>query len=118
MNTNINNYMVYLLVNTTNKCTYIGSTNNSIRRIRQHNCELVGGAKYTKAKKGEGIWEYFGQIKNLSKSQALSIEKQIQIHTKKTKGISPLDKRLNCINKILEKYPELIFEKLIQNYSL
>ena len=44
-------YVVYLLVNTSNKKTYVGSTNNTIRRIRQHNGDLVGGAKYTKFNK-------------------------------------------------------------------
>ena len=49
------NYIVYLLVNTNNKCT-----NNSKRRIRQHNGELVGGAKYTSSKKQDGEWMYYG----------------------------------------------------------
>jgi len=44
----MSDYLVYLLVNSSNNCTYIGCTNNSIRRLRQHNGELVGGAKYTK----------------------------------------------------------------------
>jgi len=47
-----NNYIIYLLYNTENTCTYVGITNNPKRRLRQHNGELVGGAKYTKAKKG------------------------------------------------------------------
>jgi predicted GIY-YIG superfamily endonuclease len=105
----LNNYFVYLLVNNTNNCTYIGCTNNTIRRLRQHNSELVGGAKYTKMKKGDGIWTYYGQIQNLGKHEALSIEKKIQKRTKKTKGITPLDKRLNCIGKLLEEYPEITF---------
>ena len=30
-------YKVYLLINTKNNNTYIGSTNNTKRRLRQHN---------------------------------------------------------------------------------
>ena len=108
-----NNYIVYLLTNTENNCTYIGCTNNQQRRIRQHNGDLVGGAKYTKIKKNNGEWIYYGQILNLEKKQALSIEKKIQIRSRKTKGLTPLDRRLNCINKLLEEYPELTFNKII-----
>lgn len=38
-------YICYCISN--NGKTYIGSTNNFKRRIRQHNGELVGGARYT-----------------------------------------------------------------------
>ena len=107
-----NTYLVYLLVNTKNNCTYIGSTNNSVRRLRQHNGELVGGAKYTKMKKADGEWSYFGQICNLDKHTALSIEKKIQKRSRKTTGCTPLEKRLNCISKLLEEYPNLSFYAL------
>lgn len=40
-------WWVYLLTSTTAKQTYIGMTNNVKRRLRQHNGELAGGAKYT-----------------------------------------------------------------------
>ena len=53
----MNNNFVYIIkgINNNNKTKYyIGYTNNPCRRIRQHNCELVGGAKATKGYK----WEY------------------------------------------------------------
>ena len=43
----MNSYNLYLLENTENTKTYLGITNNLERRIRQHNRELAGGAKYT-----------------------------------------------------------------------
>lgn len=47
-------YIVYLLSNPAGH-TYIGSTNNPERRLRQHNGEICGGAKATK---GKGPWSY------------------------------------------------------------
>lgn len=93
-------YIVYILVNTNSTKTYIGITNNPVRRIRQHNCELVGGAKYTTSNIGLGMWIYYGFIKNLTKSQALSIEKKIKLKSRKVSG-TPITKRLKAIEIIL-----------------
>jgi len=41
-------YFVYLLSSTTKSRTYVGCTCNLTRRLRQHNGEIKGGAKYTK----------------------------------------------------------------------
>ena len=106
----MNNYLVYILINTIHNKTYIGITNNPIRRLRQHNCELVGGAKYTTSNKGLGEWKFYGFIKNLEKRQSLSIEKRIKIKSKKMKG-SPIERRINAINLILLDYNNLKFEK-------
>lgn len=105
-----NNYLVYLLKHTKHNCTYVGITNNLNRRIRQHNGELVGGAKYTTNKKQDGEWIVYGTINGLEKRQSLSLEKKIQIRSRKTKGSTPLDRRLNCIAKLLEEeYQQLNF---------
>lgn len=104
-------YIVYLLLNSDNNCTYIGMTNNITRRLRQHNSELVGGAKYTTSRKGGGDWYVYGFIDKLDKHLALSIEKKIQIRSRKTQGKTPLERRINCINKLLEEYPDLCFIK-------
>ncbi len=112
-----NNYIIYLLYNTNSTCTYVGITNNPDRRIRQHNGELVGGAKYTKIKKGDGEWKYFGWIQAkegyiLEKRPALSLEKKIQIHSRKSKGKTPIERRINTINKFLEDNNLLSFNIL------
>jgi len=37
--------------------TYVGITNDPARRLRQHNGEIAGGAKYTTRTKG-GVWKF------------------------------------------------------------
>ena len=53
----------YLLRNTSAQyrmCTYNGSTNDLIRRLRQHNEEIKGGAKATHGKNNS--WEYYALL--------------------------------------------------------
>jgi len=95
---------MYLLINTTNQYTYLGITNNSNRRLRQHNGEIKGGAKYTRMKKGDGNWVYHTKIEGLTKSQALSMERTTKNFRKYAKGTTPLEKRLDAINKMKNKY--------------
>jgi predicted GIY-YIG superfamily endonuclease len=110
------NYIIYVLTNTNNNNTYIGITNNQARRIRQHNGELVGGAKTTTAKKGDGQWIYYGWIRTINedlidKHTALSLEKRIKIRSRKMKGKLPIDRRMNAIQSLLVEYEELYFYK-------
>ena len=98
-------YCVYLLTNTCNKYTYLGITNNSDRRLRQHNGELSGGAKYTHAKKGTGEWKYHLKITNLTKSESLSMERTAKNLRNKGKGKTPLDRRLDILLPLTSKFP-------------
>jgi predicted GIY-YIG superfamily endonuclease len=118
---NPNNYVVYVLTNTTHNKTYVGITNNTTRRIRQHNGELVGGAKYTTGNKGMGEWKFYGFIKNLGKHLALSLEKKIKIRSRKVSG-TPIEKRTKAINNLLNEYnlinqTNLTFELVVDNNS-
>jgi structure-specific endonuclease subunit SLX1 len=101
----MNNFIVYLLKNTHTKYTYLGITNNSPRRIRQHNGEIKGGAKYTRAFKGNGIWVYHLKISNLTKSESLSMERTAKNLRRKGKGKTPLEKRISILLPLTEKYP-------------
>ena len=101
------NYVVYLLVNTDNNRTYVGITNNSTRRLRQHNSEIKGGARYTTSQKGDGEWEYYLHITNLTKSEALSLERTIK--NKKGKGKKPIDKRLDIIKSLPDIQEQIVY---------
>lgn len=50
----------YILYNELNNLTYNGYTNNLQRRIRQHNGEIKGGAKYTTRRKVG--WKYLAYV--------------------------------------------------------
>lgn len=62
--------------------TYNGYTVNTERRIRQHNKELVGGAKYTGRHQG---WKYLYIITSpqFTKNTALSFEWSVKYPTNK-----------------------------------
>lgn len=92
-------YNVYLLKHTIHRGTYVGITNNLKRRIRQHNKEIKGGARSTSRRKGNGKWLYHLVVPNLTKSEALSLEKLLKIHYHKGKGKTPLDRRVNLIEQ-------------------
>lgn len=79
------NWSLYYLINSHNKRTYLGVTNNLKRRLRQHNKEIKGGAKYTTAFKGNGEWEVKYLVENLTKKQACSYESLIKTKSKKVK---------------------------------
>jgi putative endonuclease len=112
----MSNYIIYLLFNTANNNTYIGITTNKERRIRQHNGELVGGAKYTKLQKKTGEWKFYGWLKLIDPNEilivnrALSLEKKIKIRSRKSKAKLPLEKRLDAINSILVENPDMMFD--------
>ena len=112
METKENNYVVYVLTNTTHNKTYIGITNKPERRIRQHNGELVGGAKYTTSNKGTGQWVFYGFITNLDKYTALSLEKKIKIRSKKISG-SPIEKRIKAIGSLLTEHNQVANTNLV-----
>jgi len=110
----MNDYVVYVLINTSHNKTYVGITNNPIRRLRQHNGDLVGGAKYTTSNKGTGEWLFYGFIRNLNKSLSLSLEKRIKIKSRKLKGL-PIERRINAIHLILSEFDDLNFEILFNS---
>jgi putative endonuclease len=110
-------YVVYILTNTSSNKTYVGITNNTQRRIRQHNGELVGGAKYTTGNKGAGLWVFHGFIKNLDKRLALSFEKKIKIKSRKLSG-SPIEKRIKAVTTILDDYSKLNPSEPKYNWNL
>ncbi len=97
-------YYCYIIRSTNpnfSNSTYNGSTNNLVRRLRQHNGEIVGGAKATK---GKGPWIYMAIWEGFSsKIEALSCEWRIKHPTNTRKrpsqynGVKGRIKSLNLL---------------------
>lgn len=98
--------------------TYNGYTTNIKRRLRQHNGELKGGARYTK-KYGDSTWEVYALIRGFpDKINALQCEWRIKKPNNKTrKGkLCTPEGRIIGLNKIL-KLPKWTNNSTIQNDS-
>jgi len=76
---------IYILRSTINeKKSYVGVTNSLPRRLRQHNGELKGGARYTHAHRP---WRFFAIFVVGNRHDALSIEWKIKHCKRKTDGV-------------------------------
>lgn len=96
-------FFVYLLLSSDN-CTYIGSTIDLNRRLRQHNKEIKGGAHATgiKVLKGE-TWIRVAHIEGFPDWQsALQFEWRWKLLTRQiTISINPLHRRIIALKKLL-----------------
>jgi predicted GIY-YIG superfamily endonuclease len=85
--------------------TYNGSTNNPKRRLRQHNEEIVGGARYTHGRGGS--WEIYALLTGfVDHKNALSCEWRIK-HTNGKPGKRPTQHlgmigRIKGLNEVLK----------------
>ena len=94
---------VYLLVST-NGSTYVGSTINLERRLRQHNKEIKGGAQATQIKVNQGeIWKRAMHISGFPDwKSALQFEwRWKQLSRKLSITINPLERRIQALKILL-----------------
>jgi predicted GIY-YIG superfamily endonuclease len=94
-------YVCYLLLSDVSNKTYIGITNNLTKRIRQHNGECCGGAKYTCQGRP---WKIYGYVEGFEedKSFVLRFEWRWKYISRQQKG-TPIDKRLKGLEKLLNE---------------
>lgn len=79
-------YLCYVLRGVKGQ-TYVGITNNFARRLRQHNGEIKGGARYTKMHRP---WSVLVQVRGFrSKREALRFEWAMKHRRRSMKGASP-----------------------------
>ena len=90
-----NTYCCYILMTVDGCASYCGSTNNLSRRLRQHNQEIQGGARYTKRRRG--LWKPLIVVHGFAnRSQALSFEWHVK-HCTVYPG-SPLRRRMHQVS--------------------
>jgi structure-specific endonuclease subunit SLX1 len=96
-------FFVYLLVST-NGNTYVGATVDLIRRLRQHNKEIKGGAHATGVKVAQGeTWTRAAHVSGFPDwPAALQFEWRWK-HLSRKYGvkIKPLEKRMNALRDLL-----------------
>ena len=94
---------VYLLVSTKN-ATYVGATMNLVRRLRQHNKELVGGAVATSIKVNAGeTWTRACHVAGFPDWRAaLQFEwRWKQLSRKMPAKMFPLERRMKALKELL-----------------
>jgi len=98
-------WYVYCLQSTTGM-TYVGATTDPERRLRQHNCELVGGARATRARVNAGeAWSLFCYVGPFEKIAALKFEWRWKWLSRKLRG-NPIERRKTALNQLLEEQSE------------
>lgn len=92
----------YILYNNSNMKTYVGYTVDPVRRLRQHNGHLVGGARYTS--KCKGGWSFLAVITSpfLTSNLALSLEWHVK-HGRFDKQKGSLCRILSLVNALKTK---------------
>ena len=97
---------VYIIkgINSSNKTKYyIGYTVNPQRRIRQHNREIIGGAKATRGYK----WEFCAIITNFRDNiEGLQLEWRLKYSTKKKNITHRLNSFFDYIDTNLKASPK------------
>lgn len=103
----------YILFNDTNNKTYNGYTVNPTRRIRQHNGELKGGAKYTTNNDVE--WKYLLIIESndFDKHNALCFEWMLKYPTRK----KPKPREFQGVKGRIKSLPLVISYEKFENMS-
>lgn len=97
--------VVYCLVTPNERYTYVGATKNLKRRLRQHNGEIKGGAKYTKRCKSWRVLFYLEGFADSRKGwrETLSCEWHLKHVSRYRRGSSPVARRERNAKTLLNR---------------
>lgn len=93
-------WSVYLLINKARTRSYVGATVNPDRRLRQHNGELVGGARATRG----DVWERVCLVSGFPDERAaLQFEWMWKYWTRQLKTIKGvIERRRGALERMIE----------------
>lgn len=98
-------WYVYILATEDDTATYVGATVDPDRRLRQHNKEIVGGARATGARVATGhTWRRLCRVQGFPDNHAaLSFEWRLKSLTRRrdVAHLGPIERRLKCLQEIL-----------------
>jgi structure-specific endonuclease subunit SLX1 len=95
-------WFCYMLVSTDGKKTYVGATVDPNRRLRQHNGELVGGARATKGR----VWTRKFLVGGFADEvAALRFEWRWKYLTRQAPGDSFMERRMHALSLLLSDFP-------------
>ena len=96
-------YVCYVINQSCGARTYCGATNNLVRRLRQHNGEICGGARYT-TRNGSGWTVYFVIGGFLTRRECLRFEYRMK-HIRTPRGLTPRERRDHALRTLLRAWP-------------
>lgn len=106
-------FSCYCLVNDAGR-TYVGFSTNVDRRLRQHNGELAGGAKYTHGSQ----WTRLCTITGFPTQQsALQFEWKWKHLSRKANGISAVERRCTALVHLLNEEKPTSKAELFSTYE-
>jgi predicted GIY-YIG superfamily endonuclease len=118
----MSSWVCYCLAREDSGATYIGATIDMSNRIRQHNCEIKGGAKFTSAAVKNGhIWTIVCTVGRFPDMQSALQFEWMWKHVTRTKfqKLSPITRRIravidliNCDRSSSKSRPYIEFEPL------
>ena len=98
-------WFCYMLESIDGDRTYVGATVNPDRRLRQHNGEIVGGARATKGR----AWRRRYLIGEFPEEKsALRFEWRWKWLTRQAPGDSFLERRAHALGLLLASFPDAI----------
>ena len=94
-------WCVYVIEHEPTGATYVGVSPDPVRRLRQHNGEIVGGAKYTTSKSANGVggWRHVCLVHGFREPrEALQFEWAVKhVAPRKTRGINARMQKLATV---------------------